>query len=99
LRHQVPAVMTVSYHINEPRVDGAALVISGGLRMIVELWRADRLSGVLEMGPAGWVTGVGVKAQPGVHDADLLLGTPRDMLASEQRWLRLLGGDCGCLRG
>jgi hypothetical protein len=45
----------------------------------VELWRADRMAGVMETDAQGHITFVGVKSQP-VYSPHLLLGLPEGLI-------------------
>jgi hypothetical protein len=79
---QVPAVMTVTYLVERASYTGPELALPDIVRYKVELWRADLLSGVLEVDGQGVISLSGVKAMPG-FDAHLLLGTAQQALAGE----------------
>ncbi len=76
----VPAVMTVTPHLDAPQLDGAKEVLPSELRFRIELWRADLLSGVLEVDASGNVANSGfVKSLP-VYSPHRLLGLPASLV-------------------
>ncbi|KAL6757143.1 hypothetical protein V8C86DRAFT_1716601 [Haematococcus lacustris] len=75
----VPAVMTVEAHLEQPFLDGARVQLPPELLLKVELWRADLLSGVIELDTQGNVVQLGIKDQP-IYSPHLLLGVPTSML-------------------
>ncbi|KAJ9530074.1 hypothetical protein QJQ45_023353, partial [Haematococcus lacustris] len=75
----VPAVMTVEAHLEQPFLNGARVQLPPELLLKVELWRADLLSGVIELDTQGNVVQLGIKDQP-IFSPHLLLGVPTSML-------------------
>ncbi|GFH17198.1 uncharacterized protein HaLaN_13777 [Haematococcus lacustris] len=78
-RKTVPAIMTVEPHLDGGHMEGASVMLPAEMHLMVELWRADLLSGVLELDTQGNVVQLGVKEQP-IYSPHLLLGYPASML-------------------
>ncbi|KAJ9529670.1 hypothetical protein QJQ45_014402 [Haematococcus lacustris] len=78
-RKTVPAIMTVEPHLDGGHMEGASVMLPAEMHLMVELWRADLLSGILELDTQGNVVQLGVKEQP-IYSPHLLLGYPASML-------------------
>ncbi|GFH20380.1 predicted protein, partial [Haematococcus lacustris] len=78
-RRTVPAIMTVEPHLDGGHMEGASVRLPAEMHLMVELWRADLLSGILELDTQGNVVQLGVKEQP-IYSPHLLLGYPASML-------------------
>ncbi|GFH15678.1 uncharacterized protein HaLaN_11948, partial [Haematococcus lacustris] len=71
--------MTVECYMQPPVVDGATVMLPPELQIRVEVWRADVLSGVVELDTHGNVAQLGVKDQP-VYSPHLLMGLPPTLM-------------------
>ncbi|KAL6757720.1 hypothetical protein V8C86DRAFT_1620236 [Haematococcus lacustris] len=78
-KQTIPASMTVECYMQPPVVDGATVMLPPELQIRVEVWRADVLSGVVELDTHGNVAQLGVKDQP-VYSPHLLMGLPPTLM-------------------
>ncbi len=76
-------MLVIKPHLEKPKRDGATALLAAEMLFRVQLWRADMLSGVLEVDAAGRVAAAGLKDQLGAFDPSLVLGMSSSRLTGE----------------